>query len=339
MGLRNLVELFLFVSSLLAVAVFVFRRVWPRKSAFRSTLINLSLLGFTVLYSGLILEFVFYKFFIQSDGFAFTLASARWFQEYWHPINSYGYRDIEHQDTLGKKNLFVVGDSFVAGHGIKDHQDRFSNVLADKLGDNWEVHSIARGNWNTQDEYRALTNYPTEPDVVIFSYYINDIEGAAREVGNDRPALIDPPGKLIAPVVNRSYFLNCVYWRLCRVRFASDMGGAYLQYLENAFLDPETWRVHRGDLSRLIEYAESNRADAVFLLFPNLADVGGSSKFTAQVGEFLIGQGAQVIDLGEELKGTDPKELMVSPLDGHPSVQLNRRIAELLHDKCQGILK
>jgi hypothetical protein len=224
----------------------------------------------------------------------------------------------------------------VAGHGIKDPQDRFSNVLADKLGDNWQVHSIARGNWNTRDEYKALMNYPAEPDVVIFSYYINDIEGAAREVGNDRPALIDPPPKLIAPVLNRSYFLNYVYWRLCRVRFASDMGKVYFKYLENGFLDPEIWRVHRGDLSRLIEYAESKRANAVFLLFPNLADIDRSSVFTAQVGEFLTSQGAKVIDLGEKLKGADSKELTVSPLDGHPSVQLNRKIAEMLYDECRG---
>jgi hypothetical protein len=103
MGLRNLVGLFLLVSSLLVVAALVFRRVWTRKSSLRSILINLSLLAFTILYSGLILEFVFYKFFVRSDGFAFTLASARWFQEYWHPINSYGYRDVEHEDASGKK--------------------------------------------------------------------------------------------------------------------------------------------------------------------------------------------------------------------------------------------
>ena len=48
--------------------------------------------------------------------------------KYWKPINSYGYRDIEHVNLKEKKLPFVVGDSFVAGHGIKNYKDLFSNV-------------------------------------------------------------------------------------------------------------------------------------------------------------------------------------------------------------------
>lgn len=320
------------VSSILLNIIFIFGYLYTRKSKTRNILINLTILTFTILYLGLFLELIFYNFFIQSDGFAITLASGRWFQEYWNPINNFSYRDDNHSDGGEELTLFVVGDSFVAGHGIKDYQDRFSNLLADKLGDEWEVHNIAMGNWSTQDEYRALIEYPFRPDFVIFSYFINDIEGAASQVGNYRPSLINPPPSYISPLINRSYLLNYVYWRLYRIKFAAEMRGGYFRYLQNAFLDPEIQSIHQEELLELIDYARSNDANMLFILFPNLADIDGSSKFTAQVGEFLNREGVIVIDLGVELKGRTSEDLVVSSFDAHPNVLLHQEIAEILYD-------
>ena len=84
-------------------------------------------------------------FAVSSDAFGHTLASRQWFAKYWKPINSFGYRDIEHdlKNLGGKKLLFVVGDSFVAGHGITNPRDRFSDVLGAQLEENWEVFKIS----------------------------------------------------------------------------------------------------------------------------------------------------------------------------------------------------
>ncbi len=320
-----------FVTSILLNIVFIFRHLYTKKTKVRSILIRILILTFTTFYIGLICELIFYNFFIQSDGFAFTLASRRWFQKYWYPINSYGYRDNDHKSIAGKMNLFIVGDFFVNGHGIKDYRDRFTNLLAGKLGGNWEVYNIVKGGWSTQDEYKALINYPIKPDVVIFSYFINDIEGAAREVGNDRPVLIQPPPKIFAMILNRSYFLNYIYWKLYRIKFASNMRDVYFGYLENAFSSPEIWRAHREDLLDLIKYAQSKRAKMIFLLFPNLADINSSSKLTAQIGEFLTGESVKVINLARYLKGRNSKELIVSPFDAHPNVSLHMEVANLLY--------
>ena len=92
---------------------------------------------FPVLWTLIVLESFFRAFVVYPDGFSYTLASQKRLAEYWKPINSFGYRDIEHDlSSLGsKKILFVVGDSFVAGQGIDNPRDRFSDVLAAQLGD------------------------------------------------------------------------------------------------------------------------------------------------------------------------------------------------------------
>jgi hypothetical protein len=93
----------------------------------------------TIIYLFLALEILFYSSFAVSDTFGFTLASRRWEERYWRPINSFGYRDVEHNLTeLGnKKVLFVVGDSFVAGHGISQTENRFFEYPAAEFG--WAV--------------------------------------------------------------------------------------------------------------------------------------------------------------------------------------------------------
>ena len=122
--------LFSLTSVLVFVTCYIFRRAWIRKVKLRNLLMNLSLSIFTVMYLVVLLEIVFGTCFVHSDGYGFTLASKRWFQMYWNPINSYGYRDFEHE-WEDKKILFILGDSFATGHGIKNISDRFSDKLQD----------------------------------------------------------------------------------------------------------------------------------------------------------------------------------------------------------------
>src|SRR5262245_21618978 len=63
----------------------------------------------------------------RSHAVGYTLAARLWFARHWTPPgNSFGYRDVEHPDD-GKKKLFVLGDSFVAGMGIRDVRERFTD--------------------------------------------------------------------------------------------------------------------------------------------------------------------------------------------------------------------
>jgi hypothetical protein len=122
----------------------------------------------------------------ESDGLP-TLASQNWLARYWH-TNALGYRDPDwDSDTLAtRKTILVVGDSFAAGWGIANPDDRFGNVLGKRLGDDYAVINLGKPGASTVEERDDLQKYPLEKvDVVILQYYLNDIENAALSIGLD----------------------------------------------------------------------------------------------------------------------------------------------------------
>ena len=78
-----------------------------------------------------LMEISFNLFFINSDGFGFTLSSKIWMQRYWKPINEQGYRDNEISTDPAKAKIFILGDSVAAGHGIKNIKNRMAADLAE----------------------------------------------------------------------------------------------------------------------------------------------------------------------------------------------------------------
>lgn len=186
---------FVLLSALLLIWSYTLRSVWTKTSRVRSLLMKASVSVSTIIYLFLALEILFYSSFAVSDTFGFTLASQRWEERYWRPVNSFGYRDVEHSatDFGNKKVLFVVGDSFVAGHGISQIENRFSNILQRNLGGQYVVVNIAKNGWNTADEYQAILSYPYKPKKIILSYYLNDILGAASTLGYGSPVRVERP--------------------------------------------------------------------------------------------------------------------------------------------------
>src|SRR5664279_2807420 len=78
---------------------------------------------------------VYFRFFVlKSDAYDFTLMAQHWKQVCWNPIftvhsdhipvngGNVEYRDKTwtDADVQGKKKIMVIGDSFIAGHGICD---------------------------------------------------------------------------------------------------------------------------------------------------------------------------------------------------------------------------
>jgi hypothetical protein len=162
----------------------------------------------------MVAEFYFKEFFAQTENRNFTLASRNWFERYWS-ANSLGYRDVEWspEDLQTKRKLLVSGDSFAAGQGIENLEDRFSNRLGQKLGADYLVMNIAYPGHSTKEEIERLKGFPYKPEILIHQYYINDIRYAAER----RNVISTPPDTdpwpVLQPLVENSYALNFIYWR------------------------------------------------------------------------------------------------------------------------------
>jgi hypothetical protein len=322
-----------FGTGMIIFSVVLFRRLRTADSPTRKLCVNLSVTLVTLLIV-LICAEVFFRFFVaQSDSFGFTLSQKNWDERYWHPINSLGYRDIEHthNSLSGKKILFVVGDSFAAGAGIKLCKDRFSDCLQERLGNKWAVINIAVSGWATVQEQNAQLDYPfADPDVIIFSYYINDIEAACAAAGISRPLFIEPPSSIFKQLINSSYLLNYFYWRLYRFSDDRDLNKTYWRYINRCYADEKSWAIHKNELLQVCNYSKAYNKRLLVVVFPELTNIQGSRLITDKVAGFLKQQGVEVLDLALLLPGRETKELVVNNFNSHPSVLLHHEIADRL---------
>lgn len=328
------------VSLIVAVAL-VLRRHWTRPSRLRRTFVNASVVCFTLYFLFLGLEISFYFVAVQSDSFGFTLAAKRWFEEHWHPINAFGYRDIEHpRDFLEEKDvLLVVGDSFVAGHGIADPANRFSNVLQGELGPDWVVVNVAKNGWHTRDEYDAIVSYPVEPKLIVLSYYTNDIDHAAQQHGVTPAFPLEEPPPLLRSAVRFSYFFNFVYWRVYRFNKAGEFDRIRSEYLDEIYTSEEIWKTHERELLDIIDYTGSHRIELIVVVFPNLRDIERSKEITSRVVDLMRSRDVPVIDLPTLLADRNPAQLVAGPVDNHPGAALHREVGLLLHEQVMSLIE
>ncbi|MDD2387896.1 MAG: hypothetical protein PHP52_14060 [Bacteroidales bacterium] len=175
------------IVSLLLLSFFIY------KSTSNKTINNLSISFVSILSFFLIFEIIF-SFYTPSTNVFTDLSNQIWIKRYAQEKNSLGYRDEEPVDQSGKKNILVIGDSFVAGHGVK-YDEMFVNILKNELTDNYNLFNLGVSGSHTDREFDSLLTYPIKPDIIVLCYYHNDIESAMIE-HNFSPKIKNPKDKL-----------------------------------------------------------------------------------------------------------------------------------------------
>lgn len=329
--------LFAVLGFVLIITTFIFyHRWWPHGSKIRTVLENVTLVLVGIFVILLLVEIFFKLFFAQTDGYTFVLAMQNWYQKNWHPINTMEYRDQEWlpEDVEGKTKIMVVGDSFAAGLGIDNVEDRFSNQLGKLMGTDYVVFNVASPGWSTKSEIEAMVSYPYSPDILILSYFINDIEQAAYDRGVNRPKFVQKPGGMLGFVVDNSYALNFVYWRWYRIS-QPPLKPNYIDWLQSLYQDPEIWWQHRQELSTIIAGTKAEGVPLLVVVFPNLADVDGSRLITEKVKGFFREDDILVLDMASFLANHDPDDTTVNAVDTHPNEMVNKEVAEQLYQMIQ----
>ncbi|MDQ7034467.1 MAG: hypothetical protein Q9P01_06420 [Anaerolineae bacterium] len=147
--------LWIFLLILLAIAVLLTLVAIQKKTNRAASIASGLLVSLVTI--GLLLGMgeAYYRFVYADSGWGFTLAHKNWESRYWQ-VNSRGFRDSEwaESDFEGRSTIAVLGDSFASGWGVNNPDDRFPDVLANLLGDDYAVVNLAipvrvrRNNWN-----------------------------------------------------------------------------------------------------------------------------------------------------------------------------------------------
>ena len=297
-----------------------------KNDSIKTAIISLMLIGsFT-----LTLEIVF-TFIPRSHGVGYTYASKLWFQKYWkNTLNNFGYRDKE--PLLDKESIFFIGDSFTAGHGIINTEERVSNLVGAKLKKYQSINLGVNGA-DSKKEYKAMINFTKKssisPKKIILQYYGNDIEHSAYFYG--APIINIKPYKnlnfFLKQAVTGSCLINYLYWLFPD----KDESSTYFDFLSSAYNDDKILNNHLADLSKFINFSSENDIELIIVVYPFLNNVTLSEElYVRKILNHFKSQNVKTINVSELILGIPTKKLVINSSDSHPTPFVNSIVAKKL---------
>lgn len=266
----------------------------------------------------------------RSNSVGYSLAGKRWFARHWKPFNRYEYRDDDFslESIRDKKVISVLGDSFIAGHGIADYRDRFSNQLQGKLPDQYKVINLGHNGRDSRALYQALMDFPRRPDILVLSYFGNDIKEAAMAAGMSL-APYEPYNdlsRLTKAIIKASFFLDWIYWSQPRPDLTK-----WWDYLQTAYSNEEIRKAHIADLKKFVDFTQQNHVPMIVVLFPYLHNPPSSDVYVPFIRDLFASWKIPLIDVQKMTAGMSIEETIVNTNDVHASVKVNTMIADELH--------
>ncbi len=278
-------------------------------------------------------------FYITTDAYGFTAMNYHWYKNfYWGHENSLGYRDHEpkvSEDGSPLKTVAIVGDSFAAGHGIDNIDETFPQLLEQKLGAGWDVNLVAQSGWDSDVETAWLNSYAENmkhaPQVVVLSYYLNDIDYLLTDTATNPDAVFTfPENPTLYWFVLNFFVPNYIYYNL--LQFTSPVRNTnFTDRLIRAHLDDAIWSQQEANLQLIADWTHEHESKLVVLLWPQLAAIPQSKPALDRVRQFFEGQGASIVDMSDWLNGHSTSELILNRFDSHPSRLSNAIAAEGLY--------
>jgi len=267
----------------------------------------------------------------------FSLSQVNWIAYHWGPINQYGYRDseVEIKTKSNKKVIVCLGDSYTAGAGIEDIDDRFSDIVKDQLAENFTVFNLGFPGANTMEELENLKAFPVKPNVLILQHSMNDLNGILKEKrfkykseSNIQLAL--------SPLIRVSYFVGFVY-SMFPPESTKSTYEAYRNYLQDVFSDRQVTDELYGEFQQVIDHCTLQSIDLVVLLFPILS-IRSDKYFDHNyiyidpVERFFKSKGVKVLNMTPFVKEIPENERTVNTLDAHPGERVHEAVAEQLYE-------
>lgn len=275
---------------------------------------------------------IYYRFvYDTTDALGYTKVSERWVARHWE-LNTAGCRDnIEYVPAItpGKRRVTFVGDSFTAGHGLRNVEDRLVNLWRRSYPD-WETHTLSNVGLDTGGELTLLKKAVAQGyqlDQVVLVYCLNDIgDLLPQEASAFQGALAGVTESGWLP--RNSYFVNLWYHRFRALQ--TDYVGDYHAWMLKAYNGPP-WPQQQERFRALRDFVHQQGGHLSVLTYPFFDALGPGYRYASvhrQLHEAWSSLGVPHLDLLPAYQGLQPGELMVNRNDSHPNEEANRIAAE-----------
>ncbi|OGD88967.1 hypothetical protein A2693_00950 [Candidatus Curtissbacteria bacterium RIFCSPHIGHO2_01_FULL_40_12] len=332
---------------LFCLSLFFIYKIFKSKASERKKKLLLSLVFvfFVLVLAFSVFEAYFRYVYDESDGLGYLKVNSKWHQR--HVIyNAYFYRDRDFtvEKKEGVKRIGVIGDSIAFGGGIKNVNDRFSNLLEKKLKDSGykvEVYDLGKPGYDTEGEiaeYQKVKNL--DFDIIIWEYFLNDVQPQEKSTGTPIIARNSQTANFVQFFSDKSYFFDFIFWRLStryQKTFEQLKTADLAQYEDQNILNH-----HKLIIADFLKELNLENKKVVVIIFPLLAFLGPdypAGEIHNQMANFFEDNGAEVIDLLDYLKDKNGRDLWASQFDSHPNEFVHRLAADKLFDKVKPLFR
>jgi PA14 domain-containing protein/GDSL-like lipase/acylhydrolase family protein len=248
-------------------------------------------------------------------------------------MNNLGYRGGDVGPKSERYRIAVVGDSITWGVGLPEHE-RYSNLLQDALGNDYEVLNFGIPGHNMPEHLQVLDLAMAQgADFVLLQLYTNDFETGAMVRPRTRPLL--PWSALDRWMLRSSIVYTMMSAQWPRVQESLGLAESYQHYMYRYLGDPQSpeSRAGFGMLREFIDRARTAGVPTGTVMFPNPELMAGNYPYGYlhdRVHGVCVEKQIRCVDLrGPFLSNfTDVKDIVVSPFDGHPSARASKVAAE-----------
>lgn len=278
------------------------------------------------------------------DGLGYLKVNRKWHER--HVIyNSYFYRDrdFKTEKEKGIIRIGVLGDSIAFGGGIEKAQDRFSDILEQKLkeaGKNVEVYNLGKPGYDTQAEIEEFQKVKhLKFDILVWQYFLNDIQPKDKSTGTPIISQNSKTGKIGSFLSQKSFFFDFVYWRFSQ-RYQKTFQALRTADL-NQYKNQEVLLEHKNEIADFEKMLEEEKIKTFVIIFPSMFLLGPNypaGDIHQMMGEYFGQLGLQTIDLLPDLIDEDRDKLMASKFDPHPNETVHSLAAQKLFEALNSYL-
>lgn len=309
------------------------RRNWIRRAA------KPGLTAWMLAFLLVVAETVFALGYDSTDTFALCRTSKRWYERH-VALNNMGFRDqkrFQDRKPVGRSRIVLLGDSFAFGHGVKDPNNRFGDILEKKCiaesEDGWELYNISQQGLPTSLMVERLDQLAAdgfELDVLLLAYNLNDVEdldeNSRHVIGT---IILDQPSSW---VVRECYLPNFLYYR--SQQFTRPELQGYFHWLVNAY-HGEVWDTQRRQLDEIREWCDRRGVELLVVIFPSLVDMDDYQFDEAHrvLNEYWQDNDVPVLDLLPILRPHAAEGLIVNRFDAHPNERAHELAASAIWEE------